>query len=193
MKMLIQNVIGTMASAYRRSKSVAMRGASGCVDSRSCAQSDAAAIRPGEAQSLRVSRCALHRSKAIHTMNAACSTVAHLLVTIQPCMCDWKRCPASVEVKLKASHLEQQDQVLGCRHGALHQHDQGTERVQRQPSQPGQPCSRVTSSPRVSTTQNMSGTSSYRNLRRCTTSLREWYHKSCRETGPYDKFMMLIL
>jgi len=37
-------------------------------------------------------------------------------------------------------HLKQEDQVLGCRHGALHQHDQGAERVQRQPSQPCQPC-----------------------------------------------------
>lgn len=39
MKTVIQNVIGTIASAYKRSSSVAMRGASGCVDSRSCAGS----------------------------------------------------------------------------------------------------------------------------------------------------------
>ncbi len=43
MNTVIQNVIGTIASAYSRSSSVAMRGASGCVDSRSCAQDSTAA------------------------------------------------------------------------------------------------------------------------------------------------------
>ena len=41
MKTVIQKVMGTIASAYRRSKSVAMRGASACVDSLSCAHEHA--------------------------------------------------------------------------------------------------------------------------------------------------------
>ena len=67
MKTVIQNVIGTIASAYSRSSSVAMRGASGCVDSRSCVQGTAASGTEGHghAASMR------HRAARFPTMRSA--------------------------------------------------------------------------------------------------------------------------
>ena len=49
MKTVIQKVIGTIASAYSRKSSVAIRGASGCVTSRSCTQDSTSSRHAGTA------------------------------------------------------------------------------------------------------------------------------------------------
>jgi len=90
--------------------------------------------------------CCIRPCHASNTAEFDVTFEAHSYDTARPCHQRRRTCAKSVlttraTAAAVSTHLEQEDQILGRGHGALHQHDQGAERVLRQPSQPRQPCS----------------------------------------------------